>query len=228
VPSELYVFIDESGDFNFSRKGSLHYLFTAVITDSPHKYEGEIKKLQMQILSREILPTLSSAYLDKYLSIKFHAAEDLQVVRDEFYKLIITMDNFVANSVVIRKYRTHPSLQEKNLFYSRFLGSLMAYVFRVYTFTSLCIIVAGCAVESNKDAFKKAVIFELHRRDPKIKFNIYFPPSGSMGFLQVVDYVNWAIFRKWENNDTRSYDLIRGFLRTPEKDLFRNGWKDFY
>ena len=36
--------------------------------------------------------------------------------------------------------------------------------------------------------------------------------SGQVG-LQAADYMNWAVFRKWERNDLRSYDLIRSFIR---------------
>lgn len=31
--------------------------------------------------------------------------------------------------------------------------------------------------------------------------------------LQAADYMNWAVYRKWENRDTRSYDLVRRFVK---------------
>ena len=205
--TQLFVFIDELGNFDFSKKGTKYYIFTALMTPIPLKYISEINQLQLDILSKHVLPGLSDEYLDNSLCLKFHATEDKQPVRDLFFGLISGMDNFLINSLVIRKNRTNPVLRETNQFYSRFLGSLMYYVFQAYSFTSLCVFVDGCVAVKNKNAFKKGIVRELHKRDPKIKFNIYFPPSASSCSLQIVDYVNWAIYRKWENADTRSYEL---------------------
>jgi hypothetical protein len=226
--NRLFVYIDESGNFDFSPKGTAYYTFTALMTYLPLKYLTEINQLQLAILSGDVLPGLSAEYLDKVVSKQFHATEDKQPVRDLFFGLIGGMDNFWVNSIVIRKNRTHPSLRVPAKFYSKFLGSLMSYVFQAYRFSSLCIFVDGCAVEKNKDTFKKSVIGELHKRDPEIKFNIYFPPSASYGSLQIVDYINWAIYRKWDGGDLRSYELIKKYLKSPERDIFQNGDTDFY
>jgi hypothetical protein len=40
--------------------------------------------------------------------------------------------------------------------------------------------------------------------------------------LQVADYCTWAIQRKWERNDNRSYDLISGKLES-EYDVWAIG-----
>jgi hypothetical protein len=42
--------------------------------------------------------------------------------------------------------------------------------------------------------------------------------------LQVADYCNWAIYRKWTNGDVRSYDIIKDAIR-GEFDISETGQK---
>jgi len=45
--------------------------------------------------------------------------------------------------------------------------------------------------------------------------------------LQIADYCAWAIQRKWERQDLRSYDLIRAKIRS-EYDLWAKGTDYYY
>jgi len=45
--------------------------------------------------------------------------------------------------------------------------------------------------------------------------------------LQIVDYLTWAIYRKWERADSRSYNLMKMCLRS-EFEVFRSGTKTYY
>jgi hypothetical protein len=40
--------------------------------------------------------------------------------------------------------------------------------------------------------------------------------------LQVADYVSWAVYRKWNLDDRRSYDLIESCMRS-EDDWLNEG-----
>lgn len=51
---------------------------------------------------------------------------------------------------------------------------------------------------------------------------IYHHDSKSNFDLQIADYFNWAVYRKWDRNDTRSYDLIRSVVKS-EFAIFRTG-----
>lgn len=54
-----------------------------------------------------------------------------------------------------------------------------------------------------------------------------FRPSQCDPCLQVADYCAWAIQRKWERLDRRSYDLISHQI-TYEYDLWAHGTTLFY
>ena len=57
-------------------------------------------------------------------------------------------------------------------------------------------------------------------RSPQVQVHAW--PAASDPCLQVADYCCWAIGRKWERGDTRSYDLIATKIQS-EFDLFRRG-----
>lgn len=224
----LYVFIDESGDFNFTPSGSKFYTITAVITHQPWEKIDEISFKRHSILSGEELNALSNEYLENFLCHAFHASEDRQPVRDEFFKLIQAMKYFKAHSIVIRKNKTNPILRDPHKLYSKFTSYLLDYIFKSYICSKLCIFIDRMPINSHKKAFLGAVKSEIKNKQPKKEFRIYFPSSASNVFLQISDYVNWAISRKWERADTRSYDLIKKFLGKPELDIFQKGDMEYY
>lgn len=60
-----------------------------------------------------------------------------------------------------------------------------------------------------------------------ITYNILHHSSKSNLGLQIVDYCNWAIYRKWSTGDRRSYDLIKDGIKS-EWDLFSSATKYYY
>ena len=225
---DLFVYIDESGNFDFSKKGTRNYQFTAMIVDDPLMFDGKLNKLKMDLLSRKILPNLSDDYLSKNICNGFHATEDKQSVRNLVFDVIKDYNNIKVNSLFIRKNRTYPALRDPEVFYPRFLGSLVTYICKSYIYNQLFIFVDGCVTNKNKEIFKKSIKTIILDRNPSTKFCIYFPSSSSYNCLQVVDYVNWAIFKKVESGNLRSYELIENLLQRPEKDIFKDGSREYY
>ncbi len=63
-------------------------------------------------------------------------------------------------------------------------------------------------------------------RQPDVTKVSYWPASTDPG-LQIADYCCWAIQRKWESGDTRSFDTIKHFIAT-EYPIFDSGIQYFY
>ena len=224
----LFVFIDEGGDFNFTPSGSKVYTITATISHCPWELLEEATQIRHLILAGELNKELGQEYLEIHLSEKFHASEDLQVVRDNFYEIIQKAEYIKVHSVVVRKNRTNPSLRAPVKFYPKVIASLLDYIFKKYEYSKLCIFLDGVPIKKNKDVFLKSIKAEIRAKQPNKEFSIYFPPSCSNLYLQISDYMNWAIFRKWEKSDERSYDLIKKFLGSTELDMFSNGDMEYY
>jgi hypothetical protein len=62
---------------------------------------------------------------------------------------------------------------------------------------------------------------------PDKKYKVLHHASKSCIGLQVADYCNWAIFRKWERSDKRSYELIKTCIKS-EFDIFAKGGIYYY
>jgi hypothetical protein len=78
-----------------------------------------------------------------------------------------------------------------------------------------------------RQVIEKAIKLELVKILPKgKKYLILHHAAMSCIGIQVADYCNWAIFRKWEKEDNRSYQIIEGSIKSCF-DIFKNG-KSFY
>jgi hypothetical protein len=62
---------------------------------------------------------------------------------------------------------------------------------------------------------------------PCASHRVAFWPAESDPCLQVADYCTWAIQRKWERGDTRSYDLIEDKIES-EFDAWEIGANHYY
>lgn len=222
----LYAFVDESGNFDFSLKGTRFYTISAIITQCPWEKVEQITALYFDILSGEKHDSLDGNYLNDKLCHHFHATEDKQLVRDSFFEIIRLLQGVTAYSIVVRKNKTHPSIRDPRIFYSKMVGYLMNYVIKRYQFSKITIFVDGVPVNKDRKAFRSAIKSQLKRFDTP--FKIYFPSSSSNSYLQICDYINWAIYRKWEKSDVRSYELIQNLLGKQELDIFLEGDTQYY
>ena len=99
----LYLFIDESGNFDFTPKGTKYFLLTGLVTFEPLiKREGLID-LRYRLLSEGV---------DQEF---FHASEDKQAVRDQVFSILASIgDTFEVRSILARKNKTNPVLYRES------------------------------------------------------------------------------------------------------------------
>lgn len=80
-------------------------------------------------------------------------------------------------------------------------------------------------MEKKRKAIEGAIKETLARMLPReARYRLLHHESKSSFDLQIVDYVNWAIYRKWERGELRSYDLIRPAVRQEIELLPRLAW----
>lgn len=98
----LYIFIDESGNFDFTATGTKYFVLTAVSTFSPLKERRHL---------------LHRVYEQKYEGWKegsdnyyFHATQDKQTVRDWVFSAIKNLDDIEIDTIIAQKNKTNPSL----------------------------------------------------------------------------------------------------------------------
>lgn len=161
----------------------------------------------------------------------FHAAEDKQAVRNRVFALIAkSLDSLRIDTLVVEKSKIESPLQTIERFYPEMLGRLLRILFtsqRADLHDDVIIVTDSIPVKRQRRAVEKAVKKTLSRNLPEgLRYRMLHHASKSNFGLQIADYCNWAIFRKWERNDTRSYDLIKDALKSELHQYYEGGFSD--
>ena len=159
----LFIFIDESGGFDFSPKGTKYFVLSAVSTLSP--------------LGKERLEEIKYDLMKNGNDLEyFHAAEDKQVVRNQVYDFIENLENIEIDSVIVQQNKTNPSLyisekkkksKKGTKLYTIALRTLLRYIFCRYDISAKVdqvVIVLSSIFDVNKrELIKKTIkIFVLN------------------------------------------------------------------
>ena len=162
----------------------------------------------------------------------FHASENKQAVRNKVFDIIENdMGRFIVDSVIVEKRKTGYALQESRLFYPKMLGYLLKHVVRQLDFkevSEIIVITDRLPVSKNYKNFAKSVKMTLKEMLPEdVSYKILHHDSKSASGLQIADYFNWAIFRKWERDDMRSFNIVKKAIRS-QFDIFKTGVRYYY
>lgn len=219
----VYVFADETGNFDFSRKNGASKYFgvgTIVLRDEqPAALSADLGQLRRALAWR-------SQGLDSF----FHATYDKQPVRDEVFK-VISRHDFSFYATMFEKSKAQPQWRASDhefYKYSWFYHFKHLAVREIRPGDSLFVAAAEIGTKKDRAIFRTAVNDVLSQcvnyRVPRV---LAFWPNSSEPCLQVADYCTWAISRKYERNDLRSYGLIAGKIR-GDFDIFRSGTVHYY
>ena len=217
----LYVFIDVSGNYDFSNTGTEYLVLTSLLCTDIGPGTLELYALKHELI-------------DQGIDVEyFHAAEDRQVVRDKVFDIISGLTHFRIDSVVVEKRKTDPSLRALKRFYPMMVENLLKYPFDsrgidVSRFDKVFIFMdRESSRRSEREALKKAVKLSLARHLGTTPYVICMHHSGTHLYLQIVDYCSWAIYVKWERGEYRPYQKIRRLI-CSEFPIFRYGTVFWY
>jgi len=212
----LFAFLDESGNYQFTRHHANFLVYAAVVTSTPSLFCQEFSDLKYELHAQ-------GTCLER-----FHACEDVQAVRNRVFGIISALTGYAIHSIIVRKNRVNPVLHKYGV-YSIAYRTLLRYLIGSWKLDRVCIVVDTVPDQSHQVTLKstlKARTTEIMNARG-IPFSIDHHTSCSHALLQVADYCAWAIYRKWANNDVRSYAHIQGRIRN-EYDIFANGDTNYY
>jgi len=225
----VYIFVDESGNRDFTAKGSKYFMFNFLIKKRPFNLHSPISNYRYTLLEKNLDPLKGN---DRRLNIEsFHACKDNKYIREEIFNIISTFDEkFVkAYSYILEKPKVNPDMRnQKDEFYIDNLTYAIKNLLDILEIDKNFIIITD-RLPINKDekqkikALKEGVAQYLDSKDLTIRYDIFHHCSASSVNLQIVDYISWAIFRKYEHGEDTSYKKIEKYLikiddMTKERD----------
>jgi hypothetical protein len=217
-----FVFADEAGDFEFSKKpnASKYFIVCALKADSCELGHDLLK------LRRELL--WDGVHIPDY----FHASEDKQFVRDRVFQ-VLNSHEFEIYAQVLEKSKAQPKIRGTK---HRFYQYAWFYLFKntmpkiiQSANDQLMVTTASIGVKKGQADFSAAVVDVLQQtqRVDAGSWRTTFCSSASDPCLQAVDYCTWAIQRRWERSDARSYDLIKHKIKY-EYETWRHSTQHHY
>ena len=214
-----FLFADEAGDFTFKRQNgaSKYFMLCTFATD-----DCALSHDLLQVRRELVL----SGQTDRD---KLHATSDLQETRNKVFTLLASHD-FRVDVTILEKAKASPQIRLDEASFYRYIwrfhfaniaGNLMADC------DKLLITAASIGSKKTKASFKLAVNNTIQQTVERDKWEVSFTDSSKDPLLWAADYCAWAIQRKWEIGDARSYDLISDKIFT-EIDLLKSEEDYFY
>ncbi len=220
ISDTIYIFVDEAGDMDFSSNGSKHYMFNFLVKRRPFNLHEYISNYRYSLLERNLDP-LNNIRLDiEY----FHAHKDNKYIKNELFNIISTFDkdSVQAYSYILEKPKVEPNKRkEKERFYIDNLNySIQRLLDRLKIDKNFIIITDRLPVQKNKNkqvgALKKGIKEYLRNNNLILRYDIFHHSSASSANLQIVDYISWAIFRKYEHHKDSYYQRIKSYILDEE------------
>lgn len=207
VPSTtLFLFLDESGNFDFSSSGTRYFIMTCVATRRP-------------FVACHDLMDIKYDFFEKGLTMKkFHATDDNRDVRTAVYDIIERhASRFTAYSIYVDKSQLPDELKSAHALYAKIFELLTDEVLQRESAvgTDKIIVITD---DIPKEAKKKEVAKPLKRLLKSFSERTGIPsclehfPSESDFNLQVADYLCWAFMRYAMRGDEWPYNKVSGIF----------------
>ncbi|MBU0633437.1 MAG: DUF3800 domain-containing protein [Candidatus Omnitrophica bacterium] len=217
----LFLYLDESGNYTYSKSGSEYLVYTSLVTTNPYSLYDKLCNLEKDLKSRGI--TLVDGC--------FHASEDLQPVRDEVYKVLREADGYEIDAVYVEKCKANPAVRDLTAIYKKVYGILLRYVLNRYKgVTKIIVFIDQAPNQKKKDALLKGIKETLSdilkTTHPNSKYHVIHIPRVFSYGLQAADYTCWALYKvlgDWgQYKDKRHWVEISSHIRS-NFDLFERG-----
>jgi hypothetical protein len=197
----LYLFIDESGDLGFSEGSSRWFVFTVVLVRN---------KRQLEKVIRKVRKGLKKKY--RYVH-ELHAYHADEITRKRVLQLLAAKEDLAILSVILNKDKVYIDLQSQKNYLYNYTTNILIDRFYTQKVVSEGEVVQICIDRKDSNKNIRENFIEYLRTSLSTKrtdyFTIILRASHEEKSLQAVDFISWAIFRKYERNDYEYYEIIK-------------------
>ncbi len=206
-----YIFLDESGDLGFKETSSKWFLFTIALTSESRSLERVTKKIWRNLRRKH-----------KRMG-ELHAYHADNITRSRMLKSLSEIDDLKIMCVILNKQKIYVDLQnQKNYLYNYTANVLLERLHISGAIKEKEPIHLYIDSRDTKKSLKENFLDYLtnsmkKRRD--CHFDVQLHSSHENKSLQAVDFMSWAIFRKYERGDYKFYEIIKSKI-VDERLLF--------
>lgn len=207
--STLFLYLDESGNFDFSQTGTSYFIMTCVASRRPFVACHDLMDYKYDCFEQGV--TLK----------KFHACEDNDQTKASVYSIISRhQDRYSAYSVYVDKNKLPNDLKDPSKLYAKVFEWIMDEVFpnEIDETVQRVVVVTD---DIPKSARKKQLVKPLkklikdHASLQNVDATLEHYPSESDFNLQIADYACWAFMRNETKKRDWPYKIIeRMFSKT--------------
>jgi len=209
-----YIFLDESGDlgFNFkNKKTSKIFVITCLFSENKRPLEKIVKKTHLELRKK---------YKRKFGIL--HAVKEKPITRQRLLKRT-ALKNCAIMTIYLKKDKVYTRLQEEKAVLYNYVANILLdriYSKKIVPFDKRIELIASRR-ETNKFLNQnfRNYLNNQTRNHYNIDFSVSIKTPSEEKTLQVVDFVSWAIFRKYEYGDDSYYNLIKDKIK-EENPLF--------
>ena len=208
-PHIEYIFIDESGDLG--KYGSVYFTIVALSTHLPNEISRIFKRLRERKFKKKHakLPEIKA----------YNSNEEIR----RYVLGRLSLCDCSISAVVISKSKIGQEFfEENNTLYNHLCGILFEHI-------SLNTDIVDITIDRKhgnrmlREDFDQYIERKIMGKNPDLKVSIRHLESFASNELQAVDFVAWAVNRKFTHGDSAYYDIIGPKIRNQGKEEI---WKD--
>jgi hypothetical protein len=206
-----YIFMDESGDLGFGKRSSKWFIFTIAIVKDKRSLERVVRKIWKPLKkSHQQLGEL-------------HAYHATAVTKTRMLQKLSELEDLKVLCIVLNKQKVYVDLQnQKNYLYNYTANILLDRLHKKGVIDGEHDIELFIDRKDTKKSLRENFINYLdsamsERKAGKLSISLH--SSNENKSIQAVDFISWAIFRKYERGDFEYYELIKNKIE-DERLLF--------
>jgi hypothetical protein len=194
--NQRYVYIDETGDLG--ETGSKYFVITAIWTDQPELLDRLIKNIRRNKFKKQ---------LKDVHEIK--ANKSRPELRMYILKKLSEIERLRAQSIILKKDNVFSEYlkNDKNKLYNYVCGILVSNM-SIDSKNLVIRIDRSKGKQALRDDFDQYVTKKFTEARWNRKIEIYHSWSHSWSGLQLVDFVSWAVFHKFESGNDEYFKII--------------------
>lgn len=200
-----FIFIDESGDLG--KFGSRYFTIVSVAVHELTELSRIMKRLRQRKFKKKLkeLPEIK-------------ANNSNESVRKFVLERIASADCSISAVVIPKEKISEGLFGDKDALYNRLCGMLFEHI-------SLNADIVDIVIDKKhsnrimREDFDQYIRGRVNEKAPKIDIRIRHLESHSSNELQAVDFIAWAVNRKFTHGDSLYYDIIAAKMRNCGNEI---------